>query len=152
MIVGNLKEIKRYKGLSKNIDKAIDFVTSNDLLALEQGKHEVDGKNVYFNRSTYQAKPIEECLAENHNNYLDLQIVIKGKEGFGYAHIDNPTLKVAKEYNPEKDVTKYNVEDELIFSMTDGEYALVFPEDVHKPVIKLDDSTVEKLVVKIKID
>lgn len=151
MIVGNLKEIQRYKGLHKNIDTAIDFVTSTDLLAIPAGKGEVDGKEVYYNRSTYKCKPLADCAAENHDNYLDLQIVIKGCEGFGYAHIDNPTLKVTIPYNPEKDVTKYSVEDEFIMPLTDGEYALVFPEDIHKPVISMDDSTVEKIVVKIKI-
>lgn len=44
MIVGNLKEIARYKGISKNIDTAIDFVLNNDLINLPIGKSEIDGK------------------------------------------------------------------------------------------------------------
>lgn len=151
MIIGKLKDIQRYKGLSKNIDTAIDYVLKTDLLKVEIGKHEIDGKNVYINRLSYIAKPIKDCAAENHKNYLDLQIVIKGSEGFGYANINNNTLKETISYNDVKDVTKYSCEDELIYAMTESSFALVFPEDIHKPVIKLSDSTVEKAVIKIKI-
>ena len=34
MIVGKLRDLARYKGISKNIDTAIDYVLNNDLLAL----------------------------------------------------------------------------------------------------------------------
>lgn len=152
MIVGTLKEIKRYKGISKNIDTAIDFVISNDLLALPLGKGEVDGVNVYYNRLSYECKPIEDALAENHKNYLDLQIVLKGLEGFGYCHVDNSSIVEKIAYNDAKDVTKYDMKDEFIIPLKDNQYALVFPEDVHRPMVKLDDSHVEKIVVKIKID
>lgn len=150
MIVGNLNEISRYKGISKNIDLAIDFVLNTDLLNLEIGKGEISGKDVYYSRQSYVAKPIEECAGENHNNYIDLQIVLSGKEGFGYSHISNPTKKVSVEYNDVKDVTKYTVEDEFIVPLISNTYAIVFPEDIHKPTIKLNDDVVEKLVIKIK--
>ena len=151
MIVGNLKEIYRYKGLSKNIDTAIDFVMNTDLLNLPIGKCEIDGKNVYYMRQSYKCKPIGECVSENHNNYIDLQIVLKGCEGFSYTHLNNKSVEVLIPYNHEKDVTKYTTCDEFMMPLTDNMYALVFPEDIHKPTIKCDDSTVEKLVIKIKL-
>ena len=52
-------------------------VLNNDLLALPKGKTIVDGDNVFINRDTYVAKPLEECFYENHENYMDLQIVLK---------------------------------------------------------------------------
>lgn len=151
MIVGNLKEIARYKGISKNIDTAIDFVLNNDLINLPIGKSEIDGKNVYYMRQSYTCKDISECVSESHNNYIDLQIVLSGCEGFAYTHINHPSLSVKIPYNPEKDVTKYDGCDEFMMPLTANMYALVFPEDVHKPTIKCDDSVVEKLVIKIKL-
>ncbi len=53
MIIGKLRDLKRYKGISKNIDTAIDYVLNHDLLTLPKGKTEIDGKNVYVNRDTY---------------------------------------------------------------------------------------------------
>ena len=42
MIVGKLSDLYRYKGISKNIDTAIDYILTHDLLALPQGKTEID--------------------------------------------------------------------------------------------------------------
>ncbi|MDE7100643.1 MAG: YhcH/YjgK/YiaL family protein, partial [Anaeroplasmataceae bacterium] len=87
MIVAKLRDIKRYKGISKNIDTAIDYILTHDLMALPKGKTIIDGDKVYVNRDTYVARPLEECFFENHEHYLDLQIVLKGQEIFGYTDI-----------------------------------------------------------------
>ena len=152
MIVGKLSDLYRYKGISKNIDTAIDYILTHDLLALPQGKTEIDGKNVFINRSTYVANPLEKCFFENHENYIDIQIVLKGQEVIGYTHITNPDLKVTTPYNPEKDVTKYNYDPKgaVFFTLEDG-FALVYTEDVHLAKYKANDELVEKAVVKVKI-
>ncbi len=153
MIVGKLKDLAHYKGLSKNIDTAIDFVLNTDLLALPQGKTVVDGDNVYVNRDTYVARPLEECYFEGHQNYLDMQIVLKGKEGFGYTDISDPGLVVTSAYDDKKDVTKYanKALNEIFITLEEG-YALVFPEDIHLAKLDVDGKTIEKVVVKIKLD
>ncbi|HIT43403.1 TPA: YhcH/YjgK/YiaL family protein [Candidatus Avacholeplasma faecigallinarum] len=151
MIVGKLVDLYRYKGISKNIDTAIDYIQNHDLLALPKGKTIVDGDNVYINRDTYVARPMEECFYENHENYIDLQIVLKGKEIFGYTHISNPTLEVTTPYNKDKDVTKYKCDGAVLFTLEEG-FALVYTEDVHLAKCKVNDEIVEKAVVKIKIE
>lgn len=153
MIVGKLVDLYRYKGISKNIDTAIDFILNTDLLALPKGKTVVDGTNVYVNRDTYIARPLEECFFENHEHYIDIQIVLKGQEVFGYTHITNPDLHVTTPYNAEKDVTKYNYnpKDAVFFVLEEG-FALVFTEDAHLAKCKANNEIVEKLVVKVRID
>ena len=153
MIIGKLSDLYRYKGIAKNIDTAIDFILNNDLLALPKGKTIVDGDNVYINRDTYIAKPYEECFFENHENYIDIQIVLKGKERIGYTHITNPTLRVTTPYNDVKDVTKYNFDPEgaVYFDLEEG-FALVYTEDAHLAKCDVDGKTVEKAVVKVKIE
>jgi len=151
MIIGKLKDLKKYKGLSANLDKAIDYTLSNDLLALSEGKHEIDGKDIFVSRQSYVGKPLEEAKAENHQVYLDLQILLKGTEKFGYADVSNATLKETDPYNPDKDVAKYTCEDETLYTMTEGSFAIVYPEDIHRPQIKVNDETIEKAVLKIKI-
>ncbi len=151
MIVGKLRDIKRYKGLSKNIDTAIDFILNHDLLALPKGKTLIDGNDVYVNRDTYVARPLEECFFENHEHYLDLQIVLKGQELFGYTDITNPSIRVTTPYNTEKDVTKYSAENGVYFVLEEG-FALVFHEDIHLAKAKVNDELVEKAVIKIKIE
>ena len=153
MIVGKLCDLYRYKGIAKNIDTAIDYILNNDLLALPKGKTIVDGDNVYINRDTYIAKPYEECFFENHENYIDIQIVLKGHEIIGYTHITNPDLKVTTPYNPDKDVTKYNYDPKgaIMMDVTEG-FVLVYTEDAHLAKCKANDEIVEKAVVKVKIE
>lgn len=151
MIVGKLKDLHRYKGIAKNIDTAIDYLANNDVLAMAPGKYMIDGDNVFMNRDTYVAKPLEECFFENHDVYMDMQVVLKGKEVFAYTDISNETLKVTTPYNAEKDVTKYSAEGAVFMTLEEG-YALVYPEDIHLAKCKADDNIVEKAVIKIKIE
>ncbi len=121
-------------------------------MALPKGKTIVDGDNVYINRDTYVARPLEECFFENHEKYIDIQIVLKGQEVIGYTHITNPDLKVTTPYNPDKDVTKYNYNPKgaVFFTLEEG-FALVYTEDAHLAKCKANDEIVEKVVVKVKI-
>ncbi len=122
------------------------------MLTLPKGKTEIDGKNVYVNRDTYVAKPLDECFFENHEHYLDLQIVLKGKELFGFTDISNPSLQVTTPYNSDNDVTKYSAaKDTIYFTLEEG-FALVFKEDIHLAKCKVNDEIVEKAVIKIRVD
>lgn len=152
MIIGKLKDLKRYKGLSKNIDKAIDYVLTTDLLKLEKGKYEIDGKNVYVTRDSYIAKEEKDCFFENHKEYIDLQIVLKGKEYFGYTDVSDKGLIVSEAYNKDKDICKYtkDAENKILYVLEEG-FALVFPEDAHLPKMKINNEIVEKVVIKIKL-
>ena len=148
MIIGKIKDLNTYLGISKEIDQAIEYINATDLLALEVGKY-VLNENVIINRQRYVGKDYMD--AENHNDHLDIQIVLNGKEKVGYADISNETLKVKIPYNKEKDVTKYDVDDESFLVLENGGFVLVFPEDIHRPGLKVDDEIIEKVVVKIKI-
>ena len=152
MIVGKLVDLYRYKGIAKNIDTAIDYILNNDLMALPKGKTIVDGDNVFINRDTYVANPIEKCFFENHEHYLDLQIVLKGKELFGYTDISNPSIQVTTPYNTEKDVTKYSATENTVFFVLEEGFALVFNEDIHLAKAKVNEELVEKAVVKIRFN
>ena len=46
MIIGKLKDLQRYKGLTENIDIAIDYVLNNDLLSLEKGTYVIKGRAI----------------------------------------------------------------------------------------------------------
>lgn len=151
MILGKNKDIYRYKGIAKNIDTAIDYLINNDVLAMAPGKYKIDGDNVILNRDSYVARPLEECYFENHENYMDLQVVLKGQEILAYTDISNPTLEVTTPYNTEKDVTKYKCDGALYFTLDEG-YCLVYPEDIHLAKGKANDGIVEKAVFKIKIE
>ena len=148
MIIGKLKDLNRYIGLSNEIDEAISYVLNTDLLSLELGRYELD-ENVIVNRQQYYGKT--DPFAESHKDFIDLQIVLKGHEKMGYADISNLTVRVMDDYNPEIDLAKYYVDDECFYLMSEESFALIFPEDIHRPGLKVDDEIIEKVVVKIRI-
>ena len=74
MILDNAKNIDFYRtlGIEGRYAKAIDFLKSHDLATLEDGKYEIDGKNVYANVMSYTTLPWEEAKYEAHQNYSDI--------------------------------------------------------------------------------
>lgn len=53
------------------------------------------------------------------------------------------------EFNLEKDVIFYNDQPDMYFTLTDGQFVIFYPEDVHAPMI--GEGVIKKLVVKVKI-
>ena len=47
---------------------------NTDLAALEAGKHEIDGTNVYANVTSYTTIPWEEAKYESHEHYTDISM------------------------------------------------------------------------------
>lgn len=153
MVIESIEDVKVEQfAYSKNIQKAIEFIKTHDLLALPSGKTIIDGDNVYVNRSSYIGKNIEDAKIEGHKNYLDLQLVIKGEEGMGYVDIRKEGLSVTFPYDAVKDRANYAGKVDGIVNLRSGFFALVFPNDLHQPCIKTNDNMVEKAVFKIKID
>ena len=148
MIIGKLKDLKRYIGLSDEIDEAIAYVLNTDLLSMDVGRYELS-ENVVVNRQQYYGKV--DAFAESHKDYIDLQIVLSGREKMGYADISNLSVRVMEDYNPEIDLTKFIVSDEAVYEMSEESFALIFPEDIHRPGMKVNEELIEKVVLKIKV-
>lgn len=151
MIIGKLHDLRRYEVLSENFKVAIDYLLSTDLQQLEVGKYVIEGEDVYLMRDSYQPKDIKECFFESHERYADLQMVLSGQEGFGYTNAAADGIQVTQVYDAQKDMAKYDVEAEFMYTLNKGSFAIVFPEDLHMPKIKMDQEAVEKVVIKIKL-
>ncbi|HEX7692668.1 MAG TPA: YhcH/YjgK/YiaL family protein, partial [Sediminibacterium sp.] len=85
---------------------------------------------------------------ECHNAHIDIQVCIRGKETIGWKPRSTCTSPKG-EYNPEKDVLFYNDAPDMFFGMTDNQFAIFYPEDVHAPMI--GEGMIKKLVIKVKV-
>ena len=129
-------------------DKALAFLNDPKLDTIAPGKYSIDGDNVYATITLGPSKEFEKSAWESHRNYIDLQYVIKGEEKIGVAPVSSAT--VIKLYDPTKDAANYTA-DSKYYIATSGEFFLFFPNDAHRPNIKVEGyDTVKKLVVKIK--
>jgi len=137
----------------KRILKAVSLIESLNFSALPDSVFEIEGNHFYSTVSSYQtAADFKERPAEAHRKYLDLQYVIYGKEIIGFADYSN-IKKIRSEYNPERDIELFDsIDNECFFELMQNNYAIFFPEDVHRPGLnKNNPSNIRKIVFKILI-
>jgi len=151
MIYNSLKYLSTYKVFSNNIKTAIEFVEQTDLVNLAKGKYEIKDKTIFAIVNEYETLPIEKCLCESHKKYIDLQILILGKEKFGIETLTNQLPK--NEYNASEDVLFYDMEIKNFIHVHENEFVFFFPFDIHQPEICVKNPEfVKKIVIKIEND
>lgn len=152
MIFDLAKNLEFYRnlGIAGRYAKAVDFLMHTDLENLEPGKYAIDGENVYANVVEYTTIPWEEAKFEAHENFTDIQYVIKGSEVMTYAPVDQ--LHVSVPYNPQKDAVLFdNSVKGLQVAVHAGEYMIFNPWDGHKPkAADGEPAPIKKVIVKIR--
>lgn len=149
MIYDKLSNITLYKGLSKNLDTAIQFISTHDLNELPLGKTTIDGDLVYINVMETKAQPIEERKYEVHKNYMDIQIDLIGTERVDTGDYHQVTLE---DYHQENDVAAASSEDLAQCILGPGNFIICMAREPHKPNIAVSDDTfLKKAVVKVHI-
>ncbi len=145
MIFDSLKHIENYKGLG-DVYTALKFLAETDFTNMEIGKYELN-ENIYYMVQEYETKP--KTVAELHEKYIDIQLIVSGKEVIGVAPIE--CEKELVEAKPEKDVWKYTCETQPIW-LTDNEFMVLYPSDIHMPGSTIGESVkCRKVVVKVKV-
>ena len=150
MIIDTLDNAAKYYSVHPLFEAAFAYLNSADLENTEGGTYVIDGDNLKVIFSNKQGMTVEQSTAkfECHNKHIDIQLCINGLETFGWK----PRAKCTQpkgDYNPDKDVLFFNDAPDMFFQLTNYQFVILFPEDVHAPMIS--DSTVKKLVIKVKI-
>lgn len=79
MIYDEIRNISRYRGISSNLDVAIDFLEKTELNNLPLGKTEILGDKVFANVMEAQAKDEKELSFEIHKNIWIFRLILKEK-------------------------------------------------------------------------
>lgn len=155
MIVTTFEHCQRYAAISPKLERAFEWLNSHNLMELPQGRTDIEGDEIYINRSSFTSKPREEARWEIHHHYLDIQMVLAGQEQMDVTPA-NRTHPV-DDYNATTDYQQVDSEPGDSFQtvlMVPGQMTIVFQEDAHRPAIHGDGTTpaaIEKAVVKIKL-
>ncbi len=152
MIFDNKANLDCYRSLSRNFATAVDYLKTADLKALEPGKIEIDGKEVYANVLSYETIAWEDARFEAHEHYADIQYMIEGSELYNY--VPKALLTPKDAYNAEKDVIHYTNDIRGVdLPAGPDEFAIFLPQDGHKVKSLYGKSQlIKKIVVKVKID
>lgn len=150
MIIDTIQNASRYFSVHPLFAKAFEYIGTTDLDNIEMGRYEIDGADLKAIFSNKKGMTAGESIAkfECHNKHIDIQLCIDGVEQIGWK----PREKCKAEnggYNADKDVQLYNEQPDMFFTLTNGQFAILFPEDVHAPMI--GDNEIKKLVIKVKI-
>ena len=129
-------------------DAAFAFLKNHNLDTLSPGKYQIAGEQVFASITESPSHNKEEVKWESHKNYVDLQYIIRGKELIGIS--DTSAATMIKPYTP--DVINYTAEGKY-YTAEQGRFFLFFPNDAHKPTIKVEGyDLVKKIVIKIQTD
>jgi YhcH/YjgK/YiaL family protein len=137
-----------YTALGTRIARGLQFLAETDLVGLAQGRHELDGQQLYALVSDYTPKPPGEGRWEAHRRYLDLQYVVSGIERMGVAPIDRVT---AGDYDADRDMLRLSGSGDFL-TFAAGQFMILWPGDAHMPGIDAGVAgSVRKVVVKIAL-
>ena len=148
MIFDKLLNDNNYKQLG-NVAKMLDFCKNTDFTKMEKGKYVVDGDNIFYMVQEYETR-VGGGLSEAHDKYIDIQLIVEGTEIIGVTQRDMAGAPV--EQNPDSDYCLYDCDTQRL-TLSAGDFAVFFPNDVHMPGVSATDvpTLVKKVVVKVKI-
>ncbi len=139
---------KEYFGNKILWDKTFAWLKVNDLNTLASGRYVIDEGNVTATISEAPAPEMEKVKWETHNNFNDLQYIIKGKANMGVSPVSE--AYVTEAYNSKMDATFYETKGKYYVGEP-GTFYIFTPADVHRPGIKIEGSDiVKKVVIKIR--
>lgn len=151
MILDNLSQCRKYTALSPRFAKAFEFLKKFDG-NLKNGRHEIDGEDVFAIVQKYATKPAANGQFEVHRKYIDVQFVYSGKETILWAPLESLT-DVNMAYDEKQDAALFKlVPTSTPLRLSDGQFAILYPEDGHVPCCEWDGpAEVSKVVVKVKV-
>ena len=149
MILDSLKNAAQYCSLHPRFKTVFDYIASHDLAAMECGRHDIDGDNIFVNVQELDLRPESEARLELHRKYIDIQLLLEGPdEIFGWSEkID--CVKPEAEFDVEKDVQFFTDVPQCFYSVKKGQFSILFPEDGHAPM--LGKGHVKKCIFKIAL-
>ena len=152
MILGNIKDAKKYYSLHKGFKEVFEFLETLSVENCAEGMvgdgYRVNLSGEYMNTVDAYAEG-EPPTFESHREYIDIHYCIDGCEGIGYNDISK--IVPTTEYFSEDDYQLHTGEFSLL-KLTPGDFCIVFPEDAHIPCLAGgDEKRVLKAVAKIKV-
>ena len=150
MIIDTLQNASKYACLHPLLAKAFVHIQQINFDTILPGKYAIDGDQLRAIISLKNGTTAEASLAkfECHDKHIDIQLCIHGEEQIGWKPREKCVLPNGA-YNTEKDKRYFYDEPDIFFKLTDGQFVLLFPEDVHAPMI--GETLIKKLVIKVKI-
>ena len=148
MIYDNINSLRKYIGVIPHLEEVLSYLDNNDLYDLPFERIDIND-NVYLAKQKYIGKDRKDAGVESHKKYIDIQVMLKGRESMYYG-LYNDNLKVSIDYDDSKDIMFYDEVFNNKVEVSKDEFVVFFKEDIHQPGIKVSDEEINKVVIKIR--
>ncbi len=148
MILDDLKRAERYYALHPGFKAGFEFLLKGDLLALDCGRHEIDGDRVFALINRDPGRGRAGARLEAHRKHIDIQFLVDGAETIGWR----PTAEcetVTEEYTAERDIMFFGDAPANWIELPVGKFMIFYPEDSHAPLAAHGDNV--KAVIKVAL-
>lgn len=146
MILDSINNAERYYALLPRLEQVFNYLATTDLKALEVGRHDIIGDELFVNVSELELRPLEAAHLEVHNRYLDVQVVVEGEEYFGWSERKD-CKDMEGEFDTERDIVFFGDKPQTFYCLRPGQFTILYPEDAHAPM--LGTGKVKKLIFKV---
>lgn len=148
MLYFNIKDKNHYEQLNEDVTTCLNFIKNENLNALENGQHKLTD-DITYNVLSFTTSSENEREWEAHQQFIDVQTIIEGKERVDYQHIDKMETR---EYKAEDDFLQVNGKSNFSVEMEKDMILVLYPKDAHKTGININESRdIRKVVFKIKV-
>ncbi|MEI8093827.1 MAG: YhcH/YjgK/YiaL family protein [Spirochaetales bacterium] len=149
MILDSLNSSSRYECLGPRFAQAFAWLRTVDPTTLPDGKTVLDGDNLFVITQRGLTKPLDQVKWEAHQKYADIQYLASGTEEMRWQALE---FTQTEDYVEEKDFVPLNTDVWTTFEVIEGQFAVFFPDDAHRPSIEVPGAPpVVKLVVKVRL-
>lgn len=151
MVHDKIENLSRYDSIL-GLSQVMEFLKNTDVHAIPVGDHPIDGKNLFVKVLEYIPWPVENGRFETHQNYADIQMVVRGREKMSLTKKEN--LRPLDDYNPETDFQFFSSSGEISdLVVKAGEFTIFMPNEPHRPgcLYENNDPKVRKLVFKVRL-
>lgn len=148
MILDSLKNSALYASVNPRFARTFEHLLKTDFSALPNGRYEIEGEEIFMMVQECNLKNPAEASLEVHDRYIDIQLILEGRESFGWS--DRTALVAPRgEMDTARDILFFDDRPSTYFTLGAGEMAILFPGDGHAPLV--GDGCVRKCIVKVKV-
>lgn len=150
MIIDKLENFEHYH-FGAAWQKAFAFLKSLSPDSQER-RYLIEGEDIFALVMSYETFAPESALFEAHRDYVDIQTVISGGEGFECAFKSDLTIETPYDAAVEAEFYKRTSPGQTRVNVFPGTFVMLYPHDAHMPGLMIGDEArlVKKVVVKIK--
>ncbi len=150
MFVGNSSQLEFTQCLAPELRQIIAQVVERLKSPIEEGRYELQGDSAFFMVVNDHTQLLAQRKSECHSRYLDVQMLLEGKETFGYSTL--PYLGLDEDLLAEKDVAfSEQIQQEKFVTLQAGDFVVFPPGQPHRPLVAVNDEPqpVRKVIIKV---